>query len=193
MKPLNRYRHRSSGVILLLLIVVWSLLIALGLTFALGAQQGAIAKGVDVVPERVQNAQDVYLDSCTRCHVPVPPELLPTRRWAEILENPESHFGVNLRQSNRSLGVPPLSNIEIRLMWDYVQRASRSYREDELLPTQVKDSRFFWALHPKVKDVCQRGAIDCPNRISVQTCATCHTAAPQFDYRQLTPEWDNSP
>lgn len=151
-------------------------------------------QGIDVIPEQLEFAQEAYLGSCASCHVPVPPQLLPTQRWAEILENPEHHFGVNLRRTSRLRdGVPPLSNVAIRLIWDYAQQSSRRYPETEVLPSQVRNSRFFWAIHPKVSAACGSDEIDCPERISLQTCTSCHTAARQFDYRPLKPDWANAP
>ncbi|MEM8640367.1 MAG: hypothetical protein AAGG51_16360 [Cyanobacteria bacterium P01_G01_bin.54] len=202
LRPYPPLRRRPATLILLFWVGwVWSLLLGLGLVWAWWATQGiAVAaelpysQGVDVIPEQLELSQNTYFSSCAGCHVPIPPQLLPTQRWAEILENPESHFGVNLRRTRQiRRDIPPLSNIAIRLIWDYARQSSRLYREDEVLPSRVRDSRFFWALHPKIRQVCGEDEIDCPERISVQTCTSCHTAAEQFDYRALKPDWANSP
>lgn len=183
-----------------LLVVMLSLLLGLGLAVVLNGHPIAIAanatlsqpKAIDAVTEKTQRSQQIYLQSCATCHVPIPPELLPTQSWAEILENPEQHFGANLRLPDRRRNAFPVTNVDIRLMWDYVQGASRSYPENDVLPSRVRDSRFFRALHPKVGELCTQEEYPCPKRVTIQTCVTCHTAAQRFDYAQLTPEWDES-
>lgn len=199
-RSLLKLWRRPSPLILSLLLVVGSLLCGLGLSVVLNMNEGAIAqpltiaspKAVDAVTERTQRSQQAYLQNCASCHIPIPPELLPTQSWADILENPEQHFGVNLRQPDRRRGTLPITNVDIRLMWDYVQGASRTSPNNDVPPSRVRDSRFFAALHPKVATLCAEG-FPCPKRVTIQTCVTCHTAAQQFDYSQLTPEWEVSP
>jgi hypothetical protein len=197
-----------------LVIVLWSFLLGWGLSLAMGAPQVAMAQmpsaestasrptPIDRVPTDLNLAVETYQTVCGSCHVAIPPQLLPTQRWVEIMENPVQHFGVNLRTPRQAgRNVPPVTNIDIRLMWDYMQFASRRYREEnDPLPTRVADSRFFWAVHPRVAETCRVAAADptaapdisCPDRATVQSCVGCHPAARQFNYAELTPAWENS-
>lgn len=120
--------------------------------------------------------QETYLENCATCHIPVPVEVLPTEAWKKILETTSKHYGI-------SINPPPLS-LSIRLMWDYLRFASRPLRKDEPVPQLIEQSRFFKALHPRVK---------LPDEVTLKTCIVCHPSAQDFNYRKLSPEWDNAP
>jgi hypothetical protein len=70
------------------------------------------------------------------------------------------------------------------LIWEYVSAFSRPLSINEPAPLLIEQSRYFKALHPKVKF---------SEPVTTKTCVTCHPGVAQFDYRTLTPEWDNAP
>jgi len=173
------------------LLLLGGMAIGFGLAIALQTAP-ALAQGVkalDPVPPEFALRQQVYVERCGSCHVAIPPALLPRERWEELIQRPEQHFGVNLRQSHGDIRA--LSNIDIRLMWDYIRATSRNAQTRETPPTQVSSSRFFRALHPKIAESCRTLAgINCPDRITVQTCGVCHPQATDYDYRTLAPGWE---
>jgi len=48
----------------------------------------------------------------------------------------------------------------------------------------VTESRYFKALHPR---------IDLPPTLTAAGCISCHPGARDYNYRRLTPEWEDSP
>lgn len=174
---------RRSPWGLLLLLLLWSIILGVGLAQAtIPASVETIAQVtnpapeglVDLVPERYQFGQELYLENCATCHVGLPPATMPTESWREILTKPY-HYGVE---------ITPLTQPALQIAWNYVSFYSRPLREDEPTPFRLKSSRYFKVLHPKV---------DFTSPITVRSCITCHPAAEQFNYRSLTPEWENAP
>lgn len=129
---------------------------------------------VDPVPSRYQLGQELYLENCATCHIAIPPQVFPTETWRQLLQDPQ-HYGQKLRL----LVDPPRI-----LVWNYLRAFSRSQPKDEEVPYRVTNSRYFQALHPRVK---------LPPSTSLSSCVTCHPGTAQYDFRQLTPEWANSP
>ncbi|WP_333192556.1 MULTISPECIES: diheme cytochrome C [unclassified Microcoleus] len=129
---------------------------------------------VDRIPEAYQLGQQLYLENCATCHIGLPPQVLPTETWRRLLQDPE-HYG----QTIKLLVDPPRL-----LVWNYLQTFSRPQAKDEELAYRVASSRYFKALHPKVK-------MSQPANLS--SCVTCHPGASQYNFRKLTPEWENSP
>lgn len=129
---------------------------------------------VDEVPPEFQLGQELYLETCATCHVGLPPAVMPTETWRRILTD-STHYGTE---------VTPLPEPSIHIAWNYVSHYSRPLQEDEPIPYRLRSSRYFKALHPKV---------EFSDRVTVQSCIACHPAAEQFDYRTLTPEWENAP
>jgi len=117
--------------------------------------------------------KEFYIENCSRCHIPLPAEVLPTDTWQKILENPNDHYGESL---------PKMVSITVRLIWSYLRFYSRPSLEGESTPEFVTNSRYFKALHPLV---------DVPKPVSYQSCKLCHTATATLDYRRLTAEWDD--
>ena len=120
---------------------------------------------VDYVPQRYQLGQRFYLENCATCHVGVPPQLLPSEAWRNLIQD-SSHYGVEIRTpQDPSLGI----------IWAYLREFSRqkSSRE-ERVPYRLARSRYFKALHPE---------IPFPQGVSLEGCATCHRAAQQFSFR----------
>jgi hypothetical protein len=100
---------------------------------------------------------------------------MPSETWRRLLLEPEQHYGVQLQ---------PMIGPSVLIMWDYLRAYSRPQVVDEAIPYRVSESRFFKALHPRVK---------LPENVKPDGCVTCHPAVAQFNYRSLTPEWENSP
>ncbi|MBE9122253.1 diheme cytochrome C [Tychonema sp. LEGE 07199] len=129
---------------------------------------------VDRIPEAYQLGQQLYLENCATCHIGLPPQVLPTETWRRLLQDPE-HYG----QTIKLLVDPPRL-----LVWNYLQTFSRPQPKDEDLPYRAANSRYFKALHPRVK---------LPQPANLSSCVTCHPGASQYNFRKLTPEWENSP
>jgi hypothetical protein len=186
-------RPNRSPAVLLLLLLVWSICLGWGIAIALGspvrpdilgstvkpdivAQATPTATGtVDAVPARYQLGKELYIENCASCHVALPPEVLPTETWRRLLLEPQEHYGQKLE---------PMIGPSLLVMWDYMRAFSRPQLTKEAVPYRVSESRFFKALHPRVKF---------PQPVKIGSCVTCHPGASQFNYRSLTSEWENSP
>lgn len=128
---------------------------------------------VDVVPQDLQFPMKLYLERCGSCHVAIPPEVLPQESWRRFLLDPR-HFNLTL---------DPLYRPEPRLIWSYLSTFSRTLREGEQLPYRIARSRFFKILHPRV---------EFPEPVTVSTCASCHPGAKDYNFRNLTAEWEDA-
>lgn len=172
----QRRQKRRSPLILFLLILLWSLAIGWGLAKVSNAQtRPADAIGtVDVVPQRYQLGEQLYLENCSSCHIALPPAVLPIQTWKQILLDSQ-HYGVQLK---------PLVDPPRLLVWNYLQNFSRPLNKGEETPYRVSESRYFKALHPKVK---------LPQPLKISSCVSCHPSAAEYNFRRLTPEWENSP
>ena len=182
----QRQRKRSPAVLLFLLLV-WSICVGWGLAISFASAQGAIALSanaqtnipalgtVDAIPARFQVGKELYLENCASCHIAIPPEVLPSETWRRLLLEPQEHYGAKLE---------PMIGPALVVMWDYLRTFSRPNQEKESIPYRVAESRFFKALHPRVKF---------PQPAKIGSCVTCHPGVPQFNYRSLTAEWENSP
>ncbi len=189
-------RRRSvtrSPWILLLLLLAWSICLGWGIAIALGTPEKSLALGVPVQPDlvaqatpeetgtvdpvtpRYQLGQELYLENCASCHIGLPPEVLPSETWRRLLLEPEQHYGQQLK---------PMIGPSLRLVWDYLQTYSRPEQAKNSTPYRISESRYFKALHPRVK---------LPQPLNPGSCVTCHPGVSQYNYRRLTPEWENSP
>jgi len=186
---LKRKRGGRSPLVLFVLLLVWCLVLGIGLAQAREPQarlnQLALAEEsstslpatigtVDPVPSQYQLGQEIYLQTCATCHIAIPPAVLPTDTWRLILRDPR-HFGAELQ---------PFQEPNQALVWGYLRTFSRPLRPDEHAEFRVGQSRYFKALHPRV---------DLPRQISLDTCITCHPGASQYDFRSLTPQWQDAP
>lgn len=150
---------------------VWAILLGGGMAKVL-AQTPPVTT-TDPVPEQYQLGQSLYLEHCGSCHIAIPPAVFPTQTWQELLENRDSHYGVSL---------PRIIGPELITMWNYLQVFSRSLGDEEFgIPFRFEGSRYFKALHPDVP---------LSDSISVDSCVTCHPASAQFNFRQLSPDWE---
>ena len=127
--------------------------------------------GVDWVSPEYQLGQQLYLENCSSCHIAVPPQVLPTQTWQQLLQDTQ-HYGVE---------IPQLVDPPRLIIWNYLQRYSRpllSY--EEVVPYRVERSRYFRALHPQIAF---------PQKVTLKGCVSCHPGANQNNFRQLSPEW----
>ena len=178
-------KRTKSPTVLFLLLLVWSLCLGWGMSLAVGtpmptqriAQAATVVPGaVDPIPERYQQGYKLYWENCSGCHIALPPQVLPTDSWRQILLEIDQHYGKKLEI------ITPI----VQIMWNYLQAFSRPQilqTKEEAIPEFVRESRYFKALHPQV---------DLPKDVSHQSCITCHPGVAQNDYRTLTPEWENA-
>ncbi len=158
---------RKSRFLSTFIVVITSILI--------GSQISAVLSYplAQVNTNNSQIGQELYVQNCSSCHIPIPAEVLPTDTWQEILEKPGKHYGTSL---------PKLSSINTRLIWSYLRTYSRPLLERELKPEFVTQSRYFRALHPQV---------NLPQPVTHQSCILCHPGAKKLDYFSLSSEFDS--
>jgi hypothetical protein len=161
-------------IIFLSAIALWSIGLGWGMASALD-RPTSVLKSVDPVPSRFQNGEQEYLENCSSCHIAIPPEVMPTESWKQILENPEDHYGQSLKSMIR---------ITQLLIWDYLNAFSRPLPNREPVPLLIDQSRYFKALHPKVKF---------SQPVTHKTCIQCHPGVAKYDYRSLTQQWQDAP
>lgn len=121
----------------------------------------------DVIPKRYEQSLQIYFANCSTCHIAIPAELLPQQTWQRLLENPSQHYGARL---------PDIPGIEITLMWRYLGAFAKTSAIEDRIPFLLRDSRFFRALHPRVRF---------PEPPKVTTCISCHPSAAEFNFRRL--------
>lgn len=186
-RELRRKRHRlrwrglfSTAIVLVFACCLCGLGLAATVADSIApARLAQVSEGgdigtVDRIPERYQLGQQLYLENCATCHIALPPQVLPMETWRRLLQDSE-HYG----QTLKLLVDPPRL-----LVWNYLQTFSRPQAKEEEIPYRVANSRFFKALHPRVK-------LSQPANIA--SCVTCHPGASQYNFRKLTAEWENSP
>lgn len=173
--PHQRRSRRSSLLIRCCLLLV-TVLISLGITTPSIGQYSVSAIGtVDVVPPEFRLGQELYLENCATCHIPIPPSVLPRQTWQQILQDSQ-HYGTQIE---------PLIDPPRLLVWNYLRNFSRSMSvAEEGIPFRIERSRFFRALHPRVEFT---------EPINIHNCQTCHPGASNYNFRLLTPEWQDSP
>ena len=145
------------------LILLWSVAVGWGIAWAVDSSPAN-------TPARFQAGLESYLETCSGCHVPLPPEVMPTQTWKRILERPAQHYGVSV----------PLVRVSQLVIWQYMNFFSRPVLKDEPVPLYLAQSRYFKALHPNVT---------LPQPLTHKTCIACHPGALKLDYRTLSPEW----
>lgn len=177
------YRRHPPVFLLLILLILWSSLIGLLMTrvsyatqinqYHSSTSEKTLIANVDLVPERYQLSQELYLENCASCHVGIPPQVLPTESWRQILNDPQ-HYGVVL---------PTILEPGRQLIWQYLQVFSRNpIKTEENIPYRLANSHYFQILHPRV---------ELPKPVNLKTCAVCHPQANQFNYRVLSAEWQD--
>ncbi|MGF1487959.1 MAG: cytochrome C [Prochloraceae cyanobacterium] len=165
---MQKLRSRKYSTILFLIIFSWSTVLGWGMAVAFDRPIAEIVASIDPVTKPYQLGQQFYVENCSSCHIPLPPEVLPTATWKTILENPQDHYGVELEQ---------LYGPQRLLIWNYLRDFSRSLMAEEPEPQYLARSRYFKAIHPQV---------EFSEPISVRTCITCHPSADRFNYRIIS-------
>ena len=201
---LRRTTRRQSGpavVGLVMLLILFTLMMGIGLAQALEPKNNPLLQGpklqtpklqtpniqsspsvqsaeigtVDPVSDRDRLGQELYLESCRSCHIGIPPAVMPTQTWQALLQDPQ-HYGV-------TIDIP--QGPERRIMWNYIKNASRPIAStDERVPYRISESRYFKALHPKVK---------LATKPTLTTCIACHPSAQAFNFRKLSAEAEAQP
>ena len=173
---------RRSPLILILLLLLWSVSIGWLASGAWGQTTEPFSipetlphiGTVDPVPDNKRAGQAIYLDSCASCHLAIPPAVLPSETWRDILLE-ENHYGEI---------VPVLPSPQIHILWDYLQYFSRpNPGEKDTQAFRLDASPFFTAMHPGV-------TIDRP--VQLDGCISCHPSAESFDFRRLVAD-DRTP
>jgi hypothetical protein len=166
----RQLKRQSFGFIII--IVTWSLV--MGWLFASATSVHSATPTseigtVDVVPAQYQLGQELYIENCATCHIAIPPAVLPSQTWKNLLQDSQ-HYGVQLQ---------PLVDPPRILVWRYLSTFSRPHLKDEETPYRVNKSRFFNALHPNVE--LQRP-------VQINSCVSCHPGAGEFNFRSLSSE-----
>jgi hypothetical protein len=174
LKPKPSHKKLKRQLLIVMLIIFgWSVAIGfiLGLATNTQAATPSEIRTVDVVPVRYQLGQELYLKNCSTCHLALPPQVFPSETWRHILEDSQ-HYGAQIQ---------PLAGIEHTLVWKYVSTFSRVKLLDERIPYRLGRSRYFKALHP---------GVELPNTVQIGSCVSCHPGAENYNFRQLTAEWE---
>ncbi|MBV6621488.1 MAG: cytochrome C [Rivularia sp. (in: Bacteria)] len=169
LKRRNRLKLKKNSIGMILVILIWSVAMGWLLSFATNAR-GAVPESeigtVDVVPAKHQLGQKLYLENCSSCHIAIPPSVLPTQTWKNLLQDPQ-HYGATLK---------PLVDPPRILVWRYLSTFSRPHKQEERTPYRINKSRFFQALHPQVK--LQRP-------VQLGSCVSCHPGAKEYNFRKI--------
>ncbi len=164
-KIINKFWKPITLAILVCVSIVcgWGVSHGIGI----GSDNSQIAlnvKSVDKATGNLAIGEELYVESCGTCHIPIAPAVLPSETWETILENPTDHYGVKIEG---------LIRFNQRLMWQYLQNYSRLLLKDEGKPKFIAQSRYFFALHPDV---------EFSSAVTHTSCLECHSGAKQFDY-----------
>ncbi|MEA5534872.1 cytochrome [Crocosphaera sp. XPORK-15E] len=158
-----------------LAIALWCVSIGWSFTQALETSP-ILAQSQNPLRPRTEVGKELYVSTCSGCHIPIPPEVLPTETWQELLEKPNKHYGTS---------IPNFIRLSQVLIWDYLKTSSRPILIKEApIPFYIEQSQYFKILHPRVEFT---------EPITHKSCIVCHPGVKQFDYRTLTPEWKDSP
>lgn len=125
---------------------------------------------VDPIQPRYALGQQLYRSSCGGCHIALPPEVFPIQTWQILLDDTQ-HYGTPL---------PPLDLPTRRVVSNYLRAYTRSLAVGETVPYRLRNSVLFRSLHPQV---------EIPRTEVANSCTSCHPGAPQFAFRELSPEW----
>lgn len=118
--------------------------------------------------------RELYLENCATCHVGVPPGLLSSQVWRNLIRD-SAHYGTT---------ITPPKDPSLQIIWNYLREYSRPLAEGEAASYRVGTAPIFKALHPRVQ---------LPKPVSLDTCIRCHPRVDFFNFRALSPEWDSAP
>ncbi|MBW4615931.1 MAG: cytochrome C [Desmonostoc vinosum HA7617-LM4] len=175
-KRKSHHQLKRQPLMLLLVIFAWSLAMGWLLASITNAQSPTLVAEVgtvDVVPPQYQLGQELYVENCSNCHIALPPAVLPTQTWKNLLQDSQ-HYGVQLK---------PLVDPPRILVWRYLSTFSRAQLQDEETPYRVNNSRYFKALHPKVQGL---------HPAQINGCVNCHPSASEYNFRRLSSQWQDS-
>lgn len=149
-----------SPIVIFTAILLWSGGLGWGLAHA---QLDAIAQPtsqqfiqpVDPIPGQYQAGAEIYTQQCGSCHVALPPQVLPSQVWRDIITSSQ-HYGQQIQLPD---------SLRQQAMWEYLRTFSRLYEDNEPLAYRVSRSRFFKALHP---------GIEFETPVQVGSCVNCH-------------------
>ncbi len=144
---------------------------------AIAAVLGAVstsANGGDLTPPVEMPVY--YRNECGTCHVPYPPNLLPSGGfisgggWRSVLRNLRNHYG-----DDATLDEPTRDKIERYL----VDNAAHSERRFRTLsdPPRLTTTLWFHRNHGRVKS-----HFKAPDVGSASNCQSCHPHADQWNY-----------
>ncbi len=156
----KKQRFGLSSIVILTTMLLWSGGLGWGLAHA---QLDSIARPniqqfaqpVDLIPAQHQLGAEIYAQQCGSCHVALPPQVLPTQAWRDVITSSQ-HYGLQIQLPD---------SLRQQAMWEYLQTFSRLYEDNESLTYRVARSRFFKALHPDVE-------FETP--VQIGSCASCH-------------------
>ena len=77
----------------------------------------------------------------------------------------------------------PIVGITQRLIWDYLSYSSRPLTQTTFVPLLIEQSTYVKVFHPRV---------NLPTPLGHTTCVSCHPNASRYDYKTLTPIWDDA-
>lgn len=163
----RKLKRRPLGLIFIIL--AWSLAMGWLLALATSVQSAtppAEIGTVDVVPAQHKLGQELYIENCSGCHIALPPAVLPSQTWKNLIEDSQ-HYGATIK---------PLVDPARILVWRYLSTFSRSKLQDEATPYRVNNSRYFNALHPQV---------DLLRPVQISSCVSCHPSAKEYNFRRL--------
>jgi hypothetical protein len=186
--PQARRKARRSVWVLVLVVVGFSSFCGWTWTLSQGAvslaaqptavlaqsNSAATIGTVDPVPQALELAQETYIARCATCHIAIPPAVLSSESWKNILQD-DNHYGVPWT---------PMRNPDLALAWKYLRTFSRPNNPTEDIPYRVARSEYFTILHPKVKF---------KEPVKITTCISCHPSVVSFNFRDLTPQWKDAP
>jgi mono/diheme cytochrome c family protein len=171
-------QHRRSVMPWILAVVIGFACLWSGVLSSVEPSRAAIpegAKPTDVTPQGLQLAEETYLNRCATCHIALPPAVLATETWKDIITD-TAHYNAP--------SWTPLRNPDLALTWKYLQSGSRPLNPNEQKTYRIARSRYFKILHPRVQF---------KEPATLSTCVSCHAGAQKFNYRDLTPEWQDAP
>lgn len=178
----TRRQSLPAAIGLVILLLLFTMLMGVGLAQALEPKLNPLVQAgekieigtVDPVSNSDRLGQELYLDSCKSCHLAIPPAVMPTQTWQALLQDSQ-HYGATIELPRGP---------ERKILWNYLRNTSRPIaNKEERIPYRVADSRYFKALHPKVKF---------ETKAKLTTCITCHPSATDFNFRKLSVEAEKS-
>lgn len=171
----HRFKLRSP-LILFLSLLLWCVTLGWGVSLALQSPPTTPTQiaAVDPPTNRHQLGAELYQKTCGSCHIAIPPAVLPSETWLVLIQD-RDHYGTTIN--------PPV-RLERSLIWNYLKTYSRLKLPDEQTPYRITSSRLFRALHPDV-------TFSSP--VTLNSCQTCHLGTRDYNYRNLIPEWQNTP